>query len=194
MKWSNKLKLSDLSDLSYNFDLNYLNSESPGWYHDRYCERIDISKIASTATAPIIIKRIKEYLKNYKFPDPKLVRSYFDPNSNMEGRNMLIEGKFLWVKVYFPVRISEVIDTRDSFGYSYRTLEGHWEKGQISFFINAINKYAVEIKIESVSQPAHIERWDYRIGFKLFGRYLQRKFAKSCIKRIKSRINSIAKH
>ena len=80
-------------------------------------------------------------------------------------------------------------------GYGYRTLEGHFEKGQIDFTIHKnLTTGAVQFRIHAVSQPGRIRNPFYWVGFKLFGRTLQRKFARESLRRMKELVAaSIAK-
>ena len=95
----------------------------------------------------------------------------------------------------FGVRVSEVTDEAARatpggpervWGYGYRTLEGHFERGQIDFTIHKnLTTGAVQFRIHAVSQPGQIRNPFYWLGFKLFGRMLQRKFARESLRRMR---------
>jgi uncharacterized protein (UPF0548 family) len=71
-------------------------------------------------------------------------------------------------------------------GYGYRTLEGHFEKGQINFSVHKnLTTGAVHFRIQAMSQPGHIRNPFYWVGFKLFGRGLQRRFAHQSLARMR---------
>jgi uncharacterized protein (UPF0548 family) len=85
-----------------------------------------------------------------------------------------------------PVRVSRVIDeTRETgtgsdqvWGYSYQTLAGHLERGEITFeIIKTLSTGAVRFRIHSFSQTGHIANLVHRVGFRLVGRRLQARFA-----------------
>jgi uncharacterized protein (UPF0548 family) len=88
------------------------------------------------------------------------------------------------------VRINRVIDERrvrdgreeQVWGYSYHTLEGHLERGEITFeVIKRVASGDVSFRIHSFSQTAHIANWFHRIGFRIVGRRLQRRFAEESL-------------
>jgi uncharacterized protein (UPF0548 family) len=71
-------------------------------------------------------------------------------------------------------------------GYGYRTLEGHFERGQIDFTIHKnLTTGAVQFRIHAVSQTGRIRNPFYWLGFKLFGRMLQRRFARESLARMR---------
>ena len=71
--------------------------------------------------------------------------------------------------------------------HGYRTLEGHFERGQIDFTIHKnITSGAVQFRIHAVSQAGQIRNPFYWLGFKLFGRTLQRRFARESLRRMQA--------
>jgi uncharacterized protein (UPF0548 family) len=67
-------------------------------------------------------------------------------------------------------------------GYSYQTLLGHLERGEITFeIIKQIDTGAVAFRISSFSQTGHIANLMHRIGFRIVGRRLQRRFAEESL-------------
>ncbi len=125
-------------------------------------------------------------LGEYSFPPPRLIRGRFDPRAPLENRAMLLTATYLWMRFELPVRVSRVIDeARESaagpeqaWGYSYQTLAGHIERGEISFeIIKSIATGLVRFRIHSFSQTGHIANPVHRLGFWLVGRRLQARFA-----------------
>jgi hypothetical protein len=105
---------------------------------------------------------------------------------------MLLRGRFLGLEFPFGVRISRAFEeTRDSpegplrvWGYSYRTLEHHFERGQITFMVGKyMDSGRVIFRIHSYSQRAHIPNPLYRAGFRMFGRRLQARFTRTALAR-----------
>ncbi len=142
----------------------------------------------------------KQVLLNYEFPDPSLVTGIFIPDDPIEKRVMIIKARFLLFSFYFGVRIASVTDeTCDDpdkgktriWGYSYRTLEGHFEMGEIFF---EVRKYLetgeVMFRIHSYSKTGRISNPFYRVGFALFGRGLQVRFAREALKRMEKLVKS----
>lgn len=130
-------------------------------------------------------------LAQYKFPPARLIRGRFDPAAPLANRAMLLTARYLWMTFELPVRVSRVIDitregrdgTEYAWGYSYQTLAGHLERGEITFeIVKQITTGAVAFRIHSFSQSGHIANLIYRIGFRLVGRRLQRRFAEESLK------------
>ena len=125
-------------------------------------------------------------LRQYSFPPPRLIRGRFDPSAPLDGRAMLLTATYLWMTFELPVRVSRVIDSRreapggeeQAWGYSYQTLAGHLERGEITFeIIKTLGTGAVRFRIASFSQTNHIPNLIHRIGFRFVGRRLQARFA-----------------
>ncbi|NJM05782.1 DUF1990 domain-containing protein [Candidatus Gracilibacteria bacterium] len=132
-------------------------------------------------------------LREYRFPDPGLITGIFYPDRPLGERLMLLRGRFLFFTFYFGVKIVNLIDTTITtsqgderrWGFSYQTLEGHFERGQIDFaVVKNLQNGAVRFRIHSFSQTGHIRNIFYRIGFRLFGRRLQLRFARTALKRM----------
>lgn len=126
----------------------------------------------------------------YKFPPSRLIRGRFDPAAPLENRAMLLTAQFLWMTFELPVRVSRVIDiTREgrhgseyAWGYSYQTLAGHLERGEITFeVVKQLATGEVAFRIHSFSQTGHIANLVHRIGFRLVGRRLQARFAEESL-------------
>lgn len=125
-------------------------------------------------------------LADYSFPPARLIRGRFDPRAPLEGRAMLLTATYLWMRFELPVRVSRVIDEsrvgaagpEQVWGYSYQTLAGHIERGEISFeIIKTLATGLVRFRIHSFSQTGHIPNPVHRIGFRVVGRRLQARFA-----------------
>jgi hypothetical protein len=132
-------------------------------------------------------------LREYRFPDPGLITGIFYPDRPLGERLMLLRGRFLFFTFYFGVKIVNLVDdtvtTPDGderrWGFGYQTLEGHFERGQIDFtVVKNVQSGAISFRIHSFSQTGHIENIVYRIGFWLFGRRLQLRFARTALKRM----------
>lgn len=131
-----------------------------------------------------------DILTQYSFPPSRLIRGTFDPMAPLANRAMLLTATYLWLRFELPVRVSRVIDTQRhgpkgaerAWGYSYQTLAGHIERGEITFEI--IKNEAsgdVVFRIHSFSQTGHISNIINRLGFRLVGRRLQRRFAEQSL-------------
>ena len=129
----------------------------------------------------------------YAFPDPDLITGIFSPDEPIAGRPMLLRARFLGFTFWFGVRLTEEVDTTRAtdagpvrvWGFGYYTLEGHFERGQITFEVRKeLETGRVTFHIDAWSQPDRIRNPFYRIGFKLFGRRLQLRFARTALDRM----------
>ncbi len=144
----------------------------------------------------------RDILTAYTFTPERLIRGAFDPEAPLLERPMLLTARFLWMRFELGVRVNRVIDeTRENngvtervWGYSYHTLAGHMERGEITFEVaKEIASGAVKFRIHSFSQTGHIANWFYRIGFKLVGRRLQHRFAEESLTNVRQLVvNALA--
>lgn len=131
--------------------------------------------------------------EDFSFVDPTLVRAFYDPREPLEGRTILLEVHFWGLRVYAGVRAGRVEDaTREQDGrqarvwaWSYRTLENHFEVGQIDYEVRKwLDSGEVEFRVEAFSRPTPIKQPVVRLGFRLFGRATQVRFARSACERM----------
>lgn len=124
-------------------------------------------------------------VRQYEFAEPAILRAAYRADSELAGRDMLLEGRFFGLRFYLGVRITGVIDeTRDVdgspervWGWSYQTLEGHLEQGRLSYeVIKNLGTGRVTFRVSGYSRAAPIPSLVVRWGFRLFGRWTQRRF------------------
>lgn len=194
-------RLEDLAKLPFNFDAKTvkLSENQLGWKIDKHR-----AKIAQEIHGPPVpggpFSKACQAVREYQFPDPHLITGVFSPEADLAGRNMLLKAHFIGMSFYFGVRIVEVFDQKtqsddghsiQQWGYAYRTLHGHFEIGEIRFIVSKdLTTGEVFFEIHSYSKPDRIPNFFYRIGFKIFGRPLQKYFAESSIKRMKILANT----
>lgn len=168
-------------------------TESTGWRIDHYREPLPAERPGPPATAGSweVARRLATV---YEFVDSKLVRAYYDPQEPLESRNMLLEVHFWGMRIYAGVRSGGVTDgiRREDGGearvwsWSYRTLEGHFEMGQIDYQVwKWLDSGKVEFQIRALSRPAPIDDLVVRLGFLLFGRRKQKEFARRACERMR---------
>ena len=188
-------QIQRLASLDYNYDdkVYHASKDKQGWHVDRYQ-----ASLASEPKGMPITNGPFEVAKNaiqlYQFPDPRLIRAVFNPESDLPGRNMLLLANFMGFHFTFGVRVTAVVDELRKnekgeaikvWGYSYRTLKGHFEIGEIRFEVSKnIETGEVFFDINAYSKPDRIPNFFYRTGFQLFSRPLQKYFAKSSIQRL----------
>ncbi len=190
-------QISSLSKLDYNYDVKiyHESKDKQGWNIDRHHALLAVEP-PGPPVADGAFDKVKDDMRLYRFPDPRLISAIFDPEGALEGRNMLMRAKFAGFTFIFGVRVTEVIDEirKDEsgneskvWGYAYRTLKGHFEIGEIRFEVSKnLSNGAIEFSIDAYSKPDRIPNLFYRTGFKMFGRTLQRYFAHSSMKRLRN--------
>jgi Domain of unknown function (DUF1990) len=123
--------------------------------------------------------------RDYDFADPSIVEGVFDRDEPLERRTMLLILHFRSLRIHVGVRVAEVYDERRElegrtgrvFGWNYRTLQGHVEKGQMDWQVWKFpDSGEVLFRISSFSRPAGGGNLLLRIGFRLFGRREQLRF------------------
>jgi hypothetical protein len=194
-----RARLEAYTDAKVNYDFSRQSeyTTETGWRLDDYQTDLPAEAPGPPAAAGSFAAA-QDVLRRYAFPPPDLITGIFKPDGPLENRIMLLRAQFLFFKFYFGVRVSEVTDeaARETpagpervWGYGYRTLEGHFERGQIDFTIHKnLTSGAVQFRVHAVSQPGRIRNPFYWVGFKLFGRTLQRKFARESLRRMKEMV------
>jgi uncharacterized protein (UPF0548 family) len=188
-------QLAALAEKDLNYDPGALDLASPpvGW-------QVDDRRQALPGEAPGPPARdgsweiAQRLVRGYEFADPSMVRAHYDPDRPLEGRNMLLELRTLGVvRVYVGVRVAEVYDERRTgargdarvFGWSYRTLEGHVEMGQMNWEVWKWNETGeVEFRVHAVARPAPISNPFVRIGFLVLRGHERRVFLDSTSRRM----------
>ncbi len=197
-------QIRQISALEYNYDdkVYHESKDKKGWNIDRYQAHLAVEGPGEPlAKGPF--NAAKEVINLYKFPDPQLIQAVFDPSGELNGRSMLMFGYFMGLKFSFGVRVTKVIDeirqnqTKQNvrvWGYSYRTLKGHFEVGEIKFeLLKNLTTGEIDFEINAYSKPDRIPNFFYRVGFKIFGRSLQKYFATSSIERLQEIANENVK-
>ncbi len=189
-RWQSRLR--ELDALPYNYDASEYAEDQPGWSVDHY--RRDLPSEPPGPPWPEQSFGIaKQILVAYQFPDPSRIVGHFDADAKLDGRTMLLEAKFLWMRFAFGVRVSKVIDDRSTedgqplsrFGYAYRTLQDHWEIGEITYLLVKNEATGgVQFVIDAYSKRDRIPNIVHRIGFAVFGRRVQKQFAQRCMDRL----------
>ena len=182
------------AEVNYDFARQSEYTSATGWRLDDYETDLPAEAPGPPAAAGAFAAA-QDVLRRYAFPPPDLITGIFKPDGPLENRVMVLRAQFLFFKFYFGVRVSGVTDqaTRATpagpervWGYGYRTLEGHFERGQIDFTIHKnLTTGTVQFRIHAVSQSGQIRNPFYWVWFKLFGRVLQRKFARESLRRMR---------
>jgi uncharacterized protein (UPF0548 family) len=156
----------------------------PAWHADRHHTPLPGEAPGEPQPGgPFEIAR--DLLHSYEVADPTLVRAVYDAASPLEGRDLLLVGRFYGLRFPMGVRIGGVVDGVDEldgapvhrFAWHYRTLDGHLERGQMDYeVVKYLEDGRVEFRMAAYSQRGPIRNPIVRAGFALFGRRTQLRF------------------
>ena len=193
-----RLASYDHAKVNYDFSRQSEYTSEAGWRLDDYATDLPTEAPGPPAEHGAFAAA-QDVLRRYAFPPPSLITGIFKLDTPLENRVMLLRARFLGFSFWFGVRVSEVTDEAARatpagpervWGYGYRTLEGHFERGQIDFTIHKnLTSGTVQFRIHAVSQTGRIRNPFYWLGFKLFGRRLQRRFARESLSRMRQLVS-----
>jgi uncharacterized protein (UPF0548 family) len=198
-------RIQTYQNTDYNFDINAHESftAANGWRIDSYVQELPSESPGEPAPQGSF-ETARQIIRNYEFPDPNLITGIFVPDSPLENRVMVLRARFLFFTFFFGVKVGSVIDEirQDPekgqarvWGWSYRTLEGHFEMGEITFSLwKFLDTGEVQFRINAYSKVTAIPNIFYRIGFRLFGRGLQVRFARTAMARVDQLVRERAVH
>lgn len=175
-----------------NFDPEGEHTADTGWHVDDYCHELPAEAPGPPEPdgAWAIAQRL---MRHYEFADPKRVRAYWEADAGLEGRDMLLVLRFLGIRKRTGVRITECWDEETelegrrarTWGWAYRTLAGHVERGEMSYTVcKFMDTGDVQLHIHAYSTRAHIANPFIRLGFRIFGRREQTRFARFAARRL----------
>lgn len=188
-----RIALEALQGKTFNYDVGRASGfGASGWNIDDYCQPLPSEK-PGCPTPGGSFEAAVEFATNYEFADPRIVRAIYDPDAPLENRDMLLEARFYGLRFLFGCRVGGLVDTIRAmegrrvrvWGWSYRTLQGHLEMGQMDYEVwKWLDSGDVEFRIHVVSRAARIPNPVIRLGFRLFGRRAQTKFARRACQRM----------
>ena len=188
-------RLDELPRLSVNFDASRVSEYTPatGWHVDDMVEPLrheTPGPPASDGTWQLA----KRLMVEYQLADPAIVRAVYDHDVPLEGRDMLVQIRFLGVRFDVGVRVNAVyeeereLDGRRAhvFGWAYQTLDGHFEQGEMHYQVwKWLDTGDVEFRLHAVSRAARTGPWILRTGFRLAGRPHQLRFYRQICRRVR---------
>jgi uncharacterized protein (UPF0548 family) len=186
--------VEDLRGRGYNFDPRRLRElvAAEHWHHDDYRQPLPPEPPGEPVPGGTF-ELAQALMRDYRFADGSAVHAIFEQDGPLEGRDMLLVGRFLGLDFRLGVRVGEVTDeVREErgrpvrvWGWSYRTLHGHLERGQMDYQVwKWLDTGEVEFRIASVSHRARVGNPLVRIGFALLGRREQLKFYRHTCERM----------
>jgi uncharacterized protein (UPF0548 family) len=187
--------LADLAQRPLNFEPDDLAdaNEHTGWHIDDYRQPLPAEEPGEPEPRGTF-QIAQQLMCDYAFADPAIVRAVFDPASGLANRNMLLQVHFGPVRFFLGCRVGPIVDearTVDGrpvhvWGWSYGTLEGHLERGQMDYTVwKWLDDGAVEFRIHVVSRRAQAGNPIVRLGFRLVGRSRQVRFARRACERMR---------
>jgi uncharacterized protein (UPF0548 family) len=129
-----------------------------------------------------------------------MVQATFRRGVPLQGRDMLLEIRFWGLRFRLGVRVTRVIDeTRNVggryarvWGWGYATLQGHFEMGEMDYEVwKWLDSGAVEFRVHVISRPGRISNPVVRLGFRLFGRRAQVRFARRSCARMAALVEGV---
>ena len=186
--------LAALRDKTINFDPDQADhcTTASGWHVDDYLQPLPPEPPGPPAPGGSF-EVAQRLMRHYQFADPAIVRAIYPEDSPLERRDMLLEGRFYGLRFHLGVRVGGLVDEELAaggrplrrWGWNYRTLQGHLEMGQMDYEVRKwLDSGEVEFRIHAVSRPAHIPNPVVRLGFRVFGRRVQRRFARHACPRM----------
>jgi uncharacterized protein (UPF0548 family) len=180
--------LADLRDRPLNFDPTRRDEYTPerGWYADDVRRPLPPEPPGDPVPHGSW-EAARRIARDYDFAEPSIVEGVFDRDEPLEDRTMLLILHFRALRIRVGVRVGDVYDERQDldgrsgqvFGWNYRTLQGHVEKGQMDWQVWKFpDSGEVLFRISSFSRPSGGGNLLVRIGFRLFGRREQLRFLK----------------
>jgi uncharacterized protein (UPF0548 family) len=191
--------LDQLRDRAVNYD----DAQAPphvttGWHED--LRTVELGREEPGEPVPGgLVETAGRLVNSYQFSDPAIVRAAFRTDGDLVGRDMLLEGRFLFLRFLLGVRITDRHDElRDGaagpqrvIGWSYRTLRGHLEQGRLTYeIVKELTTGRVVFRIAAYSRRAPIANPVLRLGFGLFGRATQLRFYRAALRRLAAQVRS----
>ena len=186
--------LYELAGRGYNFDPDAHHAHRPetGWIIDDYRVALP-DEPPGPPVADGSWETARPICEAYEFSDPDIVRAIWFTDVPLAEREMLLEGRFAGMRFPLGLRVGEVLDRTDDidgrparrWGWNYRTLDGHLERGQMDFEVRKwLDTGAVEFRMHAYSQRAQIDNPLVRLGMWMFGRPLQLRFGQRAQERM----------
>ena len=128
------------------------------WHVDDYCRELPQESPGEPVEGgPFAVAT--DLIAEYGFADPSRVRAFYDSGEPLDGRDMLLEIRYLAVSVPVGVRVTRLFDERRDKdggsvrikGWAYQTLEGHLERGQMDYQVwKWLDSGRVQFRIHAV--------------------------------------------
>ncbi len=188
-------RLAGLAARDLNFDLAALGGAGGGWQITDVCQALP-AEAPGMPTEGGSWEIAQRLMRGYEFADPSIVRAYYDPVVPLQRRDMLLRLRALGlVSLYVGVRVGDVYERTlevggrevHTWGWNYRTLEGHVEMGQMAWEVwKWLATGEVEFRVHAISRDAHIPNLVIRLGYRLVRGHERRLFLNSTSRRMRT--------
>jgi uncharacterized protein (UPF0548 family) len=186
-------RLAALRGRPLNYDPEAPHRETEGWRIDDYCEPLPPEPPGPPVDGgPFRIAQT--LLRDYRVADPRIVRAHYDEEAPLEGRDMLLELRFLWFRTFAGCRVGPVTDERRTaggrsvqvWGWPYRTLEGHVEQGEMSWEVwKWLDTGEVQFRVHSYSRMTGSGNPFTVAGVWLVGQRQRRRYLSAACRRMR---------
>lgn len=185
-------RLAALRSKPLNYDPDAPHPPEQGWRIDDYCEPLP-REAPGPPEAGGSFAIAQTLLRDYKVADAKIVRAHYDLDAPLEGRDMLLELRFLVFRTYAGCRVGEVTDEERRvdgrpvrvWGWPYRTLEGHAEQGEMSWEVwKWLDTGEVQFRIHSYARLTGAPNPFTRLGMRLIGQRERHRYLSGAGKRM----------
>lgn len=177
-----------LADLEWRH-VNYAAEEvrEPLWNFDSHRRSLGVERPGPPEPGGIWETACR-LVRDYEFAVPGRVRAIYRRESALLGRDLLLEGRFFGLRFHMGARITEIIDETHPermWGWSYETLDGHLERGKMSYLVTKHpTSGRVEFLVSGFSQRSPGLGPLVRLGWAVFGRSTQLRFYRHCGERL----------
>ena len=188
-----QVELARLREVAVNYELEGAPSVEDGWAFDDYCEKLAVEAPGEPEPGGPFEVACR-LVRDYEFADPSIIRAVWLPDSPLDGRDMLLSGRFGPLRFLLGVRVSAVVDeTSDDegrpvrvYGWCYRTLHGHLEAGEMCYrVVKLLDTGEVQFRVCRYVKTERIPNPVVRLGWATFGRAMQVLFVKRSMSRMR---------
>src|ERR671932_2366887 len=185
-------RLASLRGRPVNYDPDAPHRPEDGWRHDDYCEPLPPAPPGPPVDGGSF-RIAQRLLIDYRVADPRIVRAFYDHDAPLEGRDMLLQLRWLVFRTYAGTRVGEVTDeTREVdgrpvriWGWPYRTLEGHVEQGEMAWEVwKWLDSGEVQFRIHSYSRFPGSRNPFMAVGMRVIGQRERHRYLSGACRRI----------
>lgn len=195
MSRRSRRRLEALAQREVNFDPAGIAecTSSSGWHVDDMVEPLP-HESPGRPEEDGVWELVRQLVIDYQLAEPNVVEAVYRRDAPLEGRDMLLRIRFAGLHIAVGVRVGEVYDEEREvggrrarvFGWAYRTLEGHFERGEMHYQVwKWLDTGDVEFRLYAVSRVADSGPWVLRLGFRLVGRINQLRFYRQTCRRVR---------